>query len=35
MKRQFIREFMGRENPDESWTSYHRLLERHFYRGNS
>jgi 3'-5' exoribonuclease len=34
-KVQGIREFMGRENPDEPWTSYHRLLERHFYRGTS
>ncbi len=28
-----IREFMAREDPTEPWTSYHRLLERHFYRG--
>ena len=28
-----IREFMAREDPGEPWTSYHRLLERHFYRG--
>ena len=28
-----IREFLAREDPGESWTSYHRLLERHFYRG--
>jgi 3'-5' exoribonuclease len=32
-KIQGIREFMGRENPEEPWTSYHRLLERHFYKG--
>ncbi len=29
-----IREFMAAEDPDESWTAYHRLLERHFYKGN-
>ncbi len=34
-KVQGIREFMGKENPDEPWTSYHRLLERHFYRGKA
>jgi 3'-5' exoribonuclease len=28
-----IREFMASEDPDENWTAYHRLLERHFYRG--
>ena len=28
-----IREFMATEDPNESWTSYHRLLGRHFYRG--
>lgn len=28
-----IREFMAAEDPGESWTSYHRLLGRHFYRG--
>jgi 3'-5' exoribonuclease len=28
-----IREFLAAEDPAESWTSYHRLLERHFYRG--
>jgi len=28
-----IRDFMAKENPNESWTSYHRLLGRHFYRG--
>ena len=32
-KVQGIREFMGKEASDENWTSYHRLLERHFYRG--
>lgn len=30
---QAIREFMAKEDPGEVWTSYHRLLERHFYRG--
>jgi len=28
-----IRQFMAGEDPGETWTSYHRLLERHFYRG--
>jgi 3'-5' exoribonuclease len=28
-----IREFMAAEDPDAAWTGYHRLLERHFYRG--
>ena len=28
-----IRQFMAAEDPEETWTSYHRLLERHFYRG--
>jgi 3'-5' exoribonuclease len=30
---QAIREFMGKEDAGETWTSFHRLLERHFYRG--
>ncbi len=30
-----IREFMAAEDPQAAWTSYHRLLERHFYRGAS
>lgn len=30
---QAIREFMAKEDPGEMWTSYHRLLQRHFYRG--
>ena len=30
-----IREFMSNEDPEASWTSYHRLLERHFYKGDS
>jgi 3'-5' exoribonuclease len=28
-----IREFMASEAPNDVWTPYHRLLERHFYRG--
>ncbi len=28
-----IREFMATEDPQAVWTSYHRLLERHFYKG--
>ncbi len=28
-----IRDFMASEDPDETWTSYHRILERHFYKG--
>ena len=28
-----IRDFMTTEDPNESWTSYHRLLGRHFFRG--
>jgi len=28
-----IRNFMAKEDPNEPWTSYHRLLERHFYKG--
>jgi 3'-5' exoribonuclease len=28
-----IRDFMNRENSEAPWTAYHRLLERHFYRG--
>ncbi len=30
-----IREFMAAEDSDETWTAYHRLLERHFYRGGT
>lgn len=30
-----IREFMASEDAGAAWTSYHRLLERHFYRGES
>lgn len=29
-----IRDYITTEDTDESWTGYHRLLERHFYRGN-
>jgi 3'-5' exoribonuclease len=28
-----IRDFIASEDPEETWTSYHRLLERHFYKG--
>lgn len=28
-----IRDFMDKEDMGENWTSYHRLLERHFYIG--
>jgi 3'-5' exoribonuclease len=28
-----IREFIASEDPDSTWTSYHRLLERYFYTG--
>ncbi len=28
-----IRDFIASEDPNETWTSYHRLLERHFYKG--
>jgi 3'-5' exoribonuclease len=30
-----IREFMAADDPDASWTAYHRLLERQFYKGNN
>lgn len=30
-----IREFMDAEDPNARWTSYHRLLERHFYIGDT
>ncbi len=29
-----IREFMASEDPGTAWTSYHKLLERQFYKGN-
>jgi len=28
-----VREFMAADDSDEAWTSYHRVLGRHFYRG--
>lgn len=28
-----IRDFMASADANETWTSYHRLLERHFYKG--
>jgi 3'-5' exoribonuclease len=28
-----IRDFMANEDPNETWTSFHRSLERHFYKG--
>ena len=28
-----IRDFIASEDPDETWTSFHRILERHFYKG--
>lgn len=28
-----IREFVAADDPDAHWTSYHRLLGRHFYKG--
>jgi 3'-5' exoribonuclease len=30
-----IREFMAAEDDGSCWTSYHRLLERHFYKGQA
>ena len=30
-----IREFMAGENADDPWTSYHRVLGRHFYKGKA
>ncbi len=30
-----IREFIAREDPNETWTSFHRLLERFFYMGKN
>jgi len=29
-----IRDFMAGEDPEAKWTSFHRLLGRHFYKGN-
>jgi len=28
-----IREYVAKDPSDGSWTPYHRLLERHFYKG--
>jgi 3'-5' exoribonuclease len=30
-----VREFMAKEDPGQAWTSYHRILGRHFYMGRS
>ena len=30
-----IRNFMATEDPNENWTSYHRMLGRHFYKGKN
>ncbi|MDP2647324.1 MAG: HD domain-containing protein [Desulfobacterales bacterium] len=30
-----IRDFMASEDPNASWTSYHRVLERFFYKGKT
>lgn len=30
-----IREFMAADDSNSNWTPYHRLLERHFYKGGS
>ena len=30
-----IREFIAREDPNETWTSFHRLLDRYFYMGKN
>ncbi len=30
-----IRDFMATEDPNESWTSYHKILGRHFYTGKN
>ncbi len=30
-----VREFMAKEDPDQAWTSFHRILGRHFYRGTA
>ncbi|MCJ7617558.1 MAG: CRISPR-associated endonuclease Cas3'' [Desulfobacterales bacterium] len=30
-----IREFIAKEDPNETWTSFHRLLERYFYIGKN
>jgi hypothetical protein len=28
-----VREYVAKDTSDGSWTPYHRLLERHFYKG--
>ena len=28
-----IRDFISREDPGEAWTAYHKVFERHFYKG--
>ena len=30
-----IREFIAKEDPNETWTSFHRLLDRYFYMGKN
>ena len=30
-----VREFMAKEDSDQAWTSFHRILGRHFYRGTT
>ena len=30
-----IRDFISSEDPNESWTSYHKMLGRHFYTGKN
>jgi 3'-5' exoribonuclease len=30
-----VREFMAKEDPGQAWTSFHRILGRHFYRGTA
>jgi 3'-5' exoribonuclease len=30
-----IRDFMATEDPNETWTSYHKLLGRYFYKGKT
>ena len=30
-----IRDFMAKEDPNENWTSYHRIHGRHFYKGKN
>jgi 3'-5' exoribonuclease len=30
-----VREFMAADESNETWTSYHRMLGRHFYKGKS